>query len=82
MLTRPEAIEARKSGDIKYSSIEPSDAKVRVLGNAAMYTATVNVKGTFKGNDIGGTYRLGQMWVKEGGSWKLANSQSTKVQGP
>ena len=79
VLSRSESIEARKSGDIKYSSIEASDPKVRVHGNAAMYTATVNVKGTFKGNDVSGTYRLGQMWVKEGGDWKIANSQSTRV---
>ncbi|MBV9626138.1 MAG: nuclear transport factor 2 family protein [Acidobacteria bacterium] len=82
VLTRSEAIETRKSGDIKYSSIEASDTKVRVHGNAAIYTATVNVKGTFKSNDISGTYRLAQMWVKEGGSWKVANTQSTKVEGP
>ena len=82
VLSRSEAIEARKNGDIKYSSIEASDAKVRVHGNAAMYTATVNIKGMFKGNDISGTYRIGQMWVKEGGNWKIANTQSTKVQGP
>lgn len=82
VLTKSEAIELRKSGDIKYSSIELSDPKVRVHGNTAMYTATTNVKGTLKGNDISGTYRLGQTWVKEGGSWKIANVQSTKVQGP
>ena len=79
VLSRSEAIEARKSGDIKYSSIEASDPKVRVHGSAAMYTATVNIKGTFKGNDVSGTYRIGQMWVKEGGGWKIANTQSTKV---
>ena len=80
VLTKSDAVEARKSGDIKYSSIEVSDKKVRVHGNAAIYTATTSVKGTLKGNDISGTYRLGQMWVKEGGSWKLANTQSTKMQ--
>ena len=82
VLTRSEAIDARKSGDIKYSSIEASDPKVRVHGNAAIYTATTSIKGTFKGNDISGTYRIGQVWVKEGGGWKLANTQSTKVQSP
>ena len=79
VLSKAEAVQARKSGDIKYSSIEASDAKVRVHGNAAIYTATTNVKGTFKGNDIGGTYRLAQVWVKEGGGWKIAHTQSTKV---
>jgi SnoaL-like domain len=61
---------------------EATDQKVRVHGNAAIFTATTNVKGTLKDNDISGTYRLGQVWVKEGGSWKLANTQSTKVQAP
>jgi ketosteroid isomerase-like protein len=82
VLSRAEAIAARKSGDIKYSSIEASDPKVRVHGNTAIYTATTNVKGTLKGNDISGTYRLAQVWVKEGGSWKIANTQSTKMQAP
>jgi ketosteroid isomerase-like protein len=80
VLTKSEAIEARKSGDIKYSDIQVSDQNVRVHGNAAIYTATTSVKGTFKGNDISGTYRMAQMWLKEGGSWKLANVQSTKMQ--
>src|ERR1700758_24934 len=42
VLTKSEAIELRKNGDIKYSSIELSDPKVRVHGNTAMYTATAN----------------------------------------
>lgn len=82
MLTKSETIELRKSGDLKYSDIQASDRKVRVHGNAAILTATASLKGTLKGNDISGTYRISQVWLKEGGSWKLANMQSTKVQSP
>jgi len=82
VLTKSEVIEMRKSGDIKYSSLEASDQKARVHGNTAIFTATTNIKGTVKGNDLSGTHRLTQVWVKEGGSWKIANSQSTKVQAP
>ena len=80
MLTKSEVMELRKSGDIKYSDIQTSDKKVRVHGNTAILTATANLKGTLKGNDISGTYRISQVWLKEGGGWKLANMQSTKVQ--
>jgi hypothetical protein len=81
-LTKSQAIELRKSGDLKYSNIDVSDKKVRVHGSAAILTATASLKGTLKGNDISGTYRISQVWLKEGGSWKLANMQSTKVQSP
>ena len=80
VLTRSEMIQMRKSGDIKYSSIDVSDRKVRMHGNTAIFTATADVKGTLKGNDISGRYRIGQVWVKQGGTWKIAQIQSTKVQ--
>jgi len=80
VLTKSEMIQMRKSGDIKYSSIDVSDRKVRMHGNTAIFTATAEVKGTLKGNDISGSYRIGQVWVKQGGTWKIAQIQSTKVQ--
>src|SRR5579864_1546223 len=38
LLTKAEAIQMRKSGDIKYSDIDVSDQKVRVHGSAAIFT--------------------------------------------
>ena len=80
VLSKSEAIQMRKSGEVKYESIDVSEQKVRTYGNTALMNAMANVKGTVKGNDMTGTYRITQVWVKQGGSWKLANMQSTKVQ--
>lgn len=80
VMTKSEVIQMRKSGDVKYSNIDVSDRKVRTHGNTAIFTATADIKGTMKGNDISGTYRIGQVWVKQGGTWKIAHMQSTKVQ--
>ena len=80
VMSKSEAIQLRKSGDIKYSAIEVSDKKVRVYGNSAVLTATADTKATLKNNDISGKYRIVQVWVKEGGKWKIAHMQSTKVQ--
>ena len=80
VVTKSEAIQMRKSGDVKYFAIEVADKKVRVHGDTAILTATANIKGTMKSNDISGTYRIAQVWVKHGGKWKVANMQSTKVQ--
>jgi hypothetical protein len=80
IMSKSEAIQMRKSGDVKYSSIDVSDQKVRVYGNTAVLTATADLKGTVKDKDISGKYRIGQVWVKQGGKWKIAHMQSTKVQ--
>jgi hypothetical protein len=79
-MSKSEAIQLRKSGDVKYSAIEVSDKKVRVYGNSAVLTAMADLKGTLKNNDISGKYRIVQVWVKQGGKWKIAHMQSTKVQ--
>ena len=79
-MSKSEDIQLRKSGDVKYSAIEVSDKKVRVYGNSAVLTATADTKGTLKNNDISGKYRIVQVWVKQGGKWKIAHMQSTKIQ--
>ena len=80
VMSKSDAIQMRKSGDVKYSSIDVSDKKVRVYGNSAVLTATADIIGTVKDKDISGKYRIGQVWVKQGGTWKIAHMQSTKVQ--
>jgi ketosteroid isomerase-like protein len=80
MVSKAEIVQMRQSGDVKYESIDVSDRKVRSYGNTAVMNATATIKGTMKGNDISGTYRITQVWVKQGGGWKVANMQSTKVQ--
>jgi ketosteroid isomerase-like protein len=68
------------SGDLKFQSMELSDLKVRVYGNVAVATGTNKLKGTDKGQDISGTYRFTDTWVKRDGKWQVVASQDTKVQ--
>ena len=71
-----------KSGDRKIESIEldDSDMKVRVYGNTAVVTGSSTVKSTNKGEDMSGKYRYTRVYVKQGGKWKTAAFQQTKVQ--
>jgi ketosteroid isomerase-like protein len=68
------------SGDLKFQSIELSDLKVHVYGDAAVAAGTSTLKGTYKGQDISGTYRFTDVWVKRNGKWQAVASQSTKLQ--
>lgn len=71
--------QASSSGDLKFESIEPSDMQVNVYGNTAVVAGLVEVKGTFKGQDIGGKYRFTDTWVNRNGKWQEVASQSTKI---
>jgi ketosteroid isomerase-like protein len=68
------------SGDLKIQSEELSDLKVHIYGNTAVAAGTNTLKGTYKGQDIGGKYRFTDTWVKRNGKWQAVASQYTKVQ--
>ena len=68
------------SGDLKFQSIVVSDLTIHVYGSTAVVIGTSTIKGSYKGQDIGGAYRYTDVWVKRGGKWQAVASQSTKVQ--
>ncbi len=79
LMTRDQAIQLRKSGDIKYDSIDVGDRKIRIYGNTAVVTSEATVKGTMKGQDISGDYRGTRVWVKQKGTWKAVSFQTTPI---
>jgi uncharacterized protein DUF4440 len=52
VMSKSDAIQMRKSGDVKYSSIDVSDKMVRVYGNSAVLTATADLKGRKVPNNL------------------------------
>ena len=79
LLTKSEMIAAFKNGDVKYQSIDTSDVKVRLHGDAAVSTVTADVKGTNKGQDISGRTVSTRFFVKRGGKWQEVAHTTTKV---
>ena len=72
-------INAIKSGDVKIESVETSDVKVRVYGNAAVATYAADVKGTNKGQDISGHNQITRVFVKQAGKWQEVAFHSTRA---
>lgn len=68
------------SGDMKIESEQLTDITVHSYGNVAVAAGTNVVKGTYKGQDIGGKYRFTDTWVKKNGKWQVAASNYVKVQ--
>jgi ketosteroid isomerase-like protein len=68
-----------KSGELKFESMDLKESKVRVYGDTAIVTGQSRVKGSFKGQDISGTYSFTDVFVKSKGQWRAVSSQITRV---
>jgi hypothetical protein len=77
VITKLDTVAARKSGQLRYESIEISDMVVRVYGNTAVVTARASVKGVDLGEEFDGPYRFTRIWVRRAGHWLAVSYQAT-----
>lgn len=68
-----------KTGKIKYLTIEATDQKVRVFGNAAVVTGGASVHVVQNGNDLTFKIRYTNTHLNRGGAWQMVAWQSTRL---
>ncbi len=78
--TKQDTLSARKSGQLRYETIDVSDMVVRVYGDTAVVTARADVKGHQLGEDFSGPYRYTRVWVRRTGHWQAVSYQATVTQ--
>ena len=78
--TKQDSVSARKSGQLRYDTIDVSDMVVRVYGDTAVVTARADVKGHQLGEDFSGPYRYTRIWVRRSGHWQAVSYQATVTQ--
>ena len=77
--TRAQARDSITSGDYVLESAELDDMKVRVYGDTAVLTGRSTEKSKYKGQDVSGQYRFIDVFVKQGGRWRVVASQVTRI---
>jgi len=55
---------------------------VRVYGETAVVTYRSTDKGMYKDMDISGQYRWTDVFVKQGGQWRIVSTQGTPIVAP
>jgi ketosteroid isomerase-like protein len=78
--TKRDTLSARRSGQLRYDTIDVSDMVVRVYGDMAVVTARADVKGHQLGEDFSGPYRYTRVWVRRTGHWQAVSYQATVTQ--
>ena len=67
-----------KTGDQKYTGIDFINPTIRAFGDTVVINTVARMTGATKGVPFDNTLFLMQVWVKQGGSWKLAAHQTTR----
>ncbi len=70
-----------KDGTVDIESIDPSEVKVRVYGDAAVVTGRYHVKLKYKGEKIDNHVRVTEFYAKQGGKWRSVSTQGTRIAG-
>ena len=78
--TKQDTLAVRKSGQLRYDTINVSDMVIRVYGDTAVVTARAEVKGHQLGEDFSGPYRYTRVWVRRSGRWQTVSYQATVTQ--
>lgn len=77
--TKAQFLESLASGRLRYRAIAAPDAVVRVYGEAAVVTGRADVQATAGGQDVAFAARYLAVYVREGGAWRLAAWQNTRL---
>lgn len=78
--TKQDTLAVRKSGQLRYDTINITDMVVRVYGDTAVVTARAEVRGHQLGEDFSGPYRYTRVWVRRSGHWQTVSYQATVTQ--
>ena len=78
--TKQDTLSARRSGQLRYESIDVTDMVVRVYGDMAVVTARADVRGHQLGEDFSGPYRYTRVWFRRNGHWQTVSYQATVTQ--
>ena len=81
LTTKAPRLASIKSGELKFESVSFDDVNVRLYGNTAVATYHSMSKAQFKGQEIGGQFRVTVTLVKIKGRWQVVAAQVTRITG-
>ena len=82
VLTKADWLDRITSGALKYQAFEWDDVSVREYAGAAIAIGKQTTKATYQGNEVGGQFRVTEIFVNDGGRWLAAGIHLSPIQAP
>lgn len=71
-----------KSGGIHYKKADIHEVSVNVMGNTAILLNKITLLAVVGGNEVTNPFMVTEIYIKEGGKWKLGSLSFTKLMNP
>ena len=72
LLGKDDDLAAYRSGALKVFSLEPSERRVKTLGDVAIVSVRVHLSGTYEGSPANGDFRFTRVWARsQQNKWQI-----------
>ena len=69
-----------KGGGIQYKTVDIQDVSVKVIGTTAILLNRIRLVAVVGGNEVTNPFVVTEVYVQQGGSWKLGSLSFTRLQ--
>jgi hypothetical protein len=80
-MSKTQELEVIKSGAIQYKNAEIQEVSVRFIGTTAILLNKIRLTAVVGGNEVVNPFVVTEVYVKEGGAWKLGSVSFTRLLG-
>jgi hypothetical protein len=81
-MTRSQELEVIKSGRIQYKDAHIQEVSVRFAGTTAILLNRIRLVAVVGGNEVVNPFTVTEVYVQQGGAWKLASLSFTRMMTP
>jgi 4-carboxymuconolactone decarboxylase len=81
IMSRAKELDVIKSGRIHYKKAEIQEASVRVIGTTAILLNKIRLVAVVGGNEVTNPFVVTEVYVRQGGAWKLGSLSFTRLLG-
>ena len=81
-MTRSQELDVIRSGAIQYKTVEIQEASVRFIGTTAILLNRIRLIAVVGGNEVTNPFMVTEVYVQQGGAWRLASLSFTRLLTP
>ncbi|MBE0656899.1 MAG: nuclear transport factor 2 family protein [Bryobacteraceae bacterium] len=80
-MTRSVELDVIKSGRIHYKQADIQSASARIVGTTAIVLSRIRLLAVVGGNEVTNPFMVTEVYLREGGSWKLVQLSFSRLMG-
>jgi len=81
-MSRNQELDVIRSGAIQYKNVEIQEASVRFIGATAILLNKIRLVAVVGGNEVTNPFVVTEVYVQQGGTWKLGSLSFTRLLTP